>query len=120
MIGQADRHGALGEGAIHRVLGGGAEPDPFVAEAGFDAVVDHRLQQVAVRLVADPVQQIALGAQLLQAPRCRLVMVDAGQAILHEFLGDEGHAVAAALLLLGGGVGDVLADLVEWSAWRGR
>ena len=49
-IGRAHRHRALRERAVAGVLGGGAEPDPLVAEAGLDAVLDHGLQHVVLRL----------------------------------------------------------------------
>ena len=54
--GRADGHGALRERTIDSVLRGSAKRDVFVAEAGFDAVVDHGFEQLAVRLVADTVQ----------------------------------------------------------------
>src|SRR3954466_12734567 len=39
-IGLAQRHSALGEGAVDGVFGGRAETNPGVAEAGGDAIFD--------------------------------------------------------------------------------
>jgi hypothetical protein len=64
-IRRAQCHRALGERPVHRVLGGGSEPDPLVAEAGLNAGVDHCLQHSAVGLIAHPVQQVSARPHLL-------------------------------------------------------
>ena len=78
------------------MLGGGAEPDPFVAETGRDAVLDHRFQHLVLGLVAHPVQKIAARAHLLQGEQVAAFMVHARQAVADELLGDEGQRVAVA------------------------
>ena len=75
--------------AVAGVLGGGAEPDPLVAEAGRDAVLDHPLQHVVLGLVAHPVQQVAARAHLLQGEQVAALMVHTGQAVADELLGYE-------------------------------
>ena len=97
-IRRAERHGALRERAVDGVLGRGSQPDPLVAEAGRDAAGDHRLQHFAVGLVAHPVQQVSARPHLLQREQIATLMVDAGQAIADELLGNVRQPVAIALL----------------------
>ena len=119
-IRRAERHGALGERPVDGVLGGGAEPDPLVAEAGLDAAGDHRLQHLAAGLIAHPVQQISARPHLLQGEQIAALVVHAGQAIADELLGDVCQPVAVALQRLFRGKGRPLADPVERAPSRGR
>src|SRR5258708_19945246 len=113
-IGLADRHGALGERSIYRVLRGGAQPDPLVAETAFDAVLNHRFQQVSGRLVAYPVQQSSTHSLLLHSNQnARLIMMHSRQAILDKLLRHKRHTVGYALLLLRGGEAFQLSGLGE-------
>ena len=112
-IRRAERHGALRERPVDGVLGSGAQPDPFVAETGFDAAGDHRLQHFAAGLVAHAVQQVSARAHLLQREQIAALVVYAGQAIADELLGDVGQPVAVALHRLLRGKGRPLADPVE-------
>ena len=109
----AERHGALRERAVHGVLGGGAELDPVVPEAGLDAGGDHRFQHVALRLVAHPVQQFAAGAHVLNRRQVAALVMHAGEAVACELLRDVRDAVASALLVLGGREGGPRADRAE-------
>ena len=72
-IGCTDGHGAFGKRAVDGVLGGSAEADVLVAKAGFNAVTDHRFEQLSLGFVADAVQQSAANALLLHAPGARRV-----------------------------------------------
>ena len=97
-IRRAERHRALGERAVDGVLGGGAEPDPLVAEAARDAAGDHRLEHVAARFVAHAMQQVAARAHLLQRRTDAALVMHAGEAVADELLRDVRQPVAVALL----------------------
>ena len=71
------------------------------------------LSTIAGRLVAHAVEQLAAGADVLDRGQVAAFVVDAGQAVAHELLGDVGDAVAVALCPLLGREGRPLADAVE-------
>ena len=112
-IGRAERHGAFGERSVDGVLGGGAEPNPLVAETGHDAAGDHRVQHLAAGFVAHPMQEFAARPHLLQSRQIAALVVDAGHAITHELFGNVCQPVAVALQPLLFGKGRPLADAVE-------
>ena len=94
----------------------GAEADPLVAEAGFDAQIDHRIQHFVLALIADAMEKIAARTHLLQRHQVAAFMVHGGKAIFDELLGDEGKTFPVALQLLRGAVGRAGADLGEDAA----
>ena len=116
-IGLAHRHGAFRQRTVHRVLEGGAQPDPFVAEAALDPVLDHRFQQVAGDFIADPMLEAATQPLFLDCLQLAvLIVMHAGQAVLGELGRNEGHAVQHPLSCLFGGELFPLADLEKDSA----
>ena len=119
-IRRAERHGALRERAVDGVLRRRAELDPLVAETGLDAGGDHRLERAAARLVADAMQQIAAGADVLHRLQVAALMVHARQAVARELLRDVRDAVTRALLDLRRREGGSRADLVERSGGEVR
>src|SRR5438034_8266262 len=110
-IGNAECHSALGKRAIDSVLRGCAQPDPLVAESRRDAACDHRFENTAVDLVADPMQQIAARSYLLQCKQVATLMVHTGQAVADELLRDVGEPVATTLRGLVGRKGLAAADV---------
>src|SRR3954454_8122366 len=84
------------------MLIGGAELDPLVAEAGGDAGLDHRLEHVVGRLVANAMQKVAARPHLLQRGEIAALVMHAGEPIADELLGDESERVAVARARLGG------------------
>ena len=95
-IGLAERHGPLGERPVDRVLRGGAQPDPLVAEAGHDPGGDHRVEDASAGLVADAVQQVAARPHILQRRQIAALVVDAGQPVADELFGDVRQPVATS------------------------
>ena len=95
------------------MLGRGAEADPFVAEAGLDAGIDHRVQHLVLALIADAMQKIAARTHLLQRHQVAALVMHGGEAVFDELLGDEGQTFAVALQLLRGAVRRAVAHLGE-------
>src|SRR5579864_727762 len=85
-IGNAERHGALGERSIDGVLGGRSKSNPFVAESGFDAAVDHRFEYASVGFITHAMQQIAAGAHLLESHQVTAFVMYARQSVANELL----------------------------------
>jgi hypothetical protein len=90
-IGRAERHGAFRERPVDSVLGSRAQADPLVAEAAHDAARDHRFQHPSTGLVANAVQQVSARAYLLKRRQIAAFVVDAGDAVTHELLGNVGQ-----------------------------
>ena len=67
------------------MLGSGTKLDPFVAEAAFQAVFDHRFQQIARSLIADTMLEIAPQPLFLDGfQRTVFIVMHGRQAILGE------------------------------------
>jgi hypothetical protein len=63
---RAERYRAFGERSIDGVFGPRAESNPFVTEAGSDAILNHRLQHAAAHFEADAVQKFAARTHFLK------------------------------------------------------
>src|SRR5450631_2298250 len=79
------------------MLRGGAQADPLVPKTRGDAAVDHRLQHLAVGLIADPVQQLSTRTYLLQSVQVAALVVDTRNTVADKLLGDVGQPIAVAL-----------------------
>ena len=64
--GFAESHRPFRKGSVDRVLGCGAEPNPFISETSCDTARDHRLQHIARNFKADAVHQLTACAHVLQ------------------------------------------------------
>src|SRR5688572_9544600 len=112
----AQRHRALGERPVDRVLRRRAELDPLVADAAHDAALDHRIEHAAAGRVAHAMMQIRARADFLDGGEVATLVMDAGQPVARELLRDVRDPVALALGALFGSERRPLANAVEDAA----
>ena len=74
------------------MFGRGAEPDPFVTEAGLNAGSDHGIQFLPGGFVADAVLEVAIGAHLLHRGKTAAFVVHARYTVTGEHLRNVGEA----------------------------
>src|SRR5262245_25095354 len=96
----AESHGPFGKGSVDRVLGCGAEPNPFISETSCDTARDHRLKHVPRNFKANTVQQFAACAHVLQRAEIAAFMMHTCESVTDELLRYESQAIAVTLFSL--------------------
>ena len=100
-IRRAQRHRALGEGTVHRMLRRGAKANPVVAKARFDPVGDHRIEGPPRCLVVDAMTQLAACAHILHRGEVAAFVMHGRESVACELLRDVRHPIALALVPVG-------------------
>src|SRR6185295_11141571 len=96
----AESHRPFGKRSVDRVLGCGAESNPFISKPSGDTAGDHRLEHVAGHFKADAMQQLAARPYLLERAQIAAFVMDTRESVTHELLRYESQAIAIALLAL--------------------